>query len=333
MIKKYGKKALFFALALLAAFWLAARGKALPLAPVGAAEKRFYTFLVCGLDKTSENTDVMMLASLDTESGGVNILQIPRDTFVNGAGHGLRVTRVNAVYAAYLGLQGGKKAAMEKLCSFLGRALCVEIDRYVLMDTASFATIVDAVGGVEYDVPFDMDYEDPAQGLYIHLKAGTQMLSGKKAEAFIRYRAGYATGDIGRVEARGGFMREALRQVREKLSCTCAVTIAAELLSAVTTNISAHEAAYFAARLYGAENESVHIKTLAGSAVQNPKTGAWIYYALNKRAALNDINAYIKPHGAEALYEEFDESAVFTDDPKGENPYISKYYYSEIKKE
>ena len=66
--------------------------------------------------------------------------------------------------------------------------------------------------------------------------------------------------------------------------------------------------------------------------MQNPETGAWIYYALNKEAALADINEYIS-RGREAALEDFDKNAVFTDDPNGENPYISKYYYSKIKKE
>ena len=330
MIKKYVKiTAIFCSLALCAAvllFPVAKRTKY--FAATGAEAKSRYTFLICGFDKTSKNTDVMMLASLDTEKNALNILQIPRDTFVNPESFG--VTRVNAIYAS-LARQGEK--AEEKLCKMLSAALCVEIDGYVFMDTAAFARIVDAVGGVEYDVPFDMDYEDPVQGLYIHLKAGKQVLDGKSAEAFIRYRAGYATGDIGRVEARSGFMRAMLACVREKLSLARAVGVAAELISAVDTNVSAAQTAFFAARLYAVETENVSVKTISGSALQNPETGAWIYYALNKREALNDINTYMRPADGAALYEDFDRDAIFTDDPKGKNPYISKYYYSKIKKE
>ena len=268
----------------------------------------------------------MMLASLDTEKNALNILQIPRDTVVDPKSFG--VTRVNAIYAS--ALRRGDDAR-EELCNVLSSSLCAEIDRYVFMDTAAFAHIVDAVGGVEYDIPFDMDYEDPEQGLYIHLKEGKQTLDGKKAEAFIRYRAGYATGDLGRVDARAGFMREMLISVREKLSLTGAAAIAAELISSVTTNVGLAETAFFAARLYAVDAENINVKTISGSAVQNPETGAWIYYALNKRAALDDINNFIKPEGAAASYEDFDKNAIFTDDPKGKNPYISKYYYSKIK--
>jgi len=311
-------------------------------APAFSAEdgrkKGFYTFLICGADKAAWNTDVMMLASMDTENGALNIVQIPRDTFVNPENSGFGVTRVNGIYAAALAkceLFGvaRKKEAMESLCHVLGEAFCLEIDRYVLLDTAAFANVIDAVGGIEYEVPFDMSYDDPVQGLHIHLKAGLQTLDGKKAEQFIRYRAGYATGDIGRVGAREAFLREAFAQVKAKISAGNAAKIAIELIPSVTTNASASEIAYFASAFYGAEEDNVNIKTFSGSAVQNPKTGAWIYYALNKRAALEDINRYINPYETEISYEFFDKKAIFTDDPFGENPYISKYYYSEIKKE
>ncbi len=299
-------------------------------------DKGFYTVLVCGADNSGRNTDVMMLAALDMQNGRVNLLQIPRDTFVNPASSGLGVTRVNAVYGAVYSSADGtecKKAAMESLCRFLEEAFCVEIDRYALMNTSVLAEAIDTIGGIEYEVPFDMHYEDPVQGLRIHLSAGRQTLDGKMAEGLLRYRSGYATGDLGRVDMRESFMRAALSQVKAKLTAVSAVKIAAELALSVTTDMNALEISRFAAFLHGVADENVNIKTISGSAVQNPKTGAWIYYALNKEAALADINEYINLSGAEISYENFDKKAVFTDDPCGENPYISKYYYSKIKKE
>ncbi len=303
----------------------------------GAEETRkkdFYTFLVCGVDNAAHNTDVMMLVSVDGAGGLVNILQIPRDTFVNRDVAGYNVTRVNGIYAAAYNACAARgkereRAAMEALCERLGSAFCVAIDRYVLMDTAAFVKIIDAVGGVEYDIPRDMRYEDPAQGLSINLTAGRHLLSGAAAEQFVRYRAGYATGDIGRVEAREGFFTAMFSQIREKLSPAKALKIAGELMHDVTTDMSLADIAYFTRALYGVGAESFNVKTLAGSAVQNPKTGVWTYYALKKSAALADINKYMNARKEEILPEDFDKNALFTDDPTGENPYISEYYYSE----
>lgn len=297
----------------------------------------FYTFLVCGVDRVSNNTDVMMLVSIDGANGKINVLQIPRDTYINRDTADFRVNRVNSIYTAaynissHTGVQR-RKSAMERLCDSLEKSLCVTIDRYVLMDTKAFVGIIDAIGGVEYNVPFDMDYEDPEQDLYIHLKAGLQVLDGKAAEQFIRYRAGYATGDIGRVEARGDFLKAVYTQTLQKLSPESAVKIAGSLISTVTTDAGADDIAFFAAMVYGIGPSNIEIKTISGSTVQNPKTGAWIYYALNKKAALADINGAMNAFGEDITYDIFDKNAIFTDDPNGENPYISDYYYSDSDK-
>ncbi len=342
MRKKYGKKiALIAALALIAGACAAMFGSFRPNVEnptvsenSGERKEGFYTFLVCGVDNAAHNTDVMMLVSVDNAKKSVNILQIPRDTFVNREKVGFRVTRVNGIYAAAynaadLSEKEREKAAMEALAQRLETALCITVDRYVLLDTAAFAEIIDAVGGVEYDVPRDMRYEDPVQGLSINLKAGKQILSGAEAEQFVRYRAGYATGDVGRVEAREGFLAAVYTQLLEKLSLPSALKTAVGLLPKVTTDMSVGDIAYFARTLYGIGTGNFRVKTLAGSPVQNPETGVWTYYALNKRAAIADINEYMNAAKTEISYEDFDKDAIFTDDPKGKNPYISEYYYSQ----
>ncbi len=343
MKKRYGKKIAFVAFFALFAGacavmlgFLKPKVAAAPVYP-GAQEARkkdFYTFLVCGVDNAAHNTDVMMLVSVDNAEKRVNILQIPRDTFVNPEKAGLSVTRVNGIYAAAYNAAERhnterKMAAMETLREQMESALCISIDRYVLLDTAAFVKIIDAVGGVEYDIPRDMRYEDPVQGLSINLTAGKKLLSGTEAEQFVRYRAGYATGDVGRVEAREGFLAAVYSQILEKLTLTKALKIAGELLPAVTTDMSIADIAYFAGALYAVGSDNLFVKTLSGSSVQNPKTGAWIYYALNKRASLDDINKYMNSSKKEILYEDFDKNSLFTDNPDGENPYISEYYYSQ----
>lgn len=296
----------------------------------------YYTFLVCGTDKVSRSTDVMMLISLDTKSGNLNILQIPRDTFINPDIVGYNVTRVNAIYSqaynATFGAENEKdreKKAMEVLCGKLQSALCITIDRYVLMDTEAFVNIIDAIGGVDYYVPMDMYWNDPEQGLLIDLKEGQQILDGKKAEQFIRFRDGYATGDIGRVEARSDFLKAAYTQVRSNLTLPVIIEIAKQVINYVTTDMSIEDTIFFASAVYGMKSDNINIKTIAGSAVMNPLTGKWSpYYALNKRMALEDINSYMNAFGKDIEESLFDKKALFSDDPNGNNPYISEYYYS-----
>lgn len=293
----------------------------------------YYTFLVCGMDKVSKNTDVMMLISLDTVNDEINILQIPRDTFLNPDTSGYRVTRINGIYtsaynsAPYAGKKR-RQIAMDVLCDTIETSLCVTIDRYVLMDTEAFIGIIDAIGGVDYYIPFDMDYEDPEQELYIHLKEGMHHLDGKAAEQFIRYRSGYVTGDIGRVEARADFLKAVYHTVRDNMSVSVAIEIAKQLFDSVTTNASLEDIVFFANAVYGVHGDNINVKTLSGSSVMNPETGVWRYYALNKTAALADINRYMNAFKEAVSYDIFDKNAIFTDDPNGDNPYISEYYYS-----
>lgn len=293
----------------------------------------YYTFLVCGIDQVSKNTDVMMLISLDTANDEINVLQIPRDTFVSPDTSGYRVTRVNGIYtlayssAPYTG-KTRQKIAMEKLCTAIETSLCVTIDRYVLMDIDAFVGIIDAIGGVDFYIPTDMDYDDPEQDLYIHLKEGMQHLDGEAAMQFIRFRSGYATGDIGRIEARADFLKAVYHKVRDNMSVSVAAEIAKNLFDSVTTDASIEDIAFFANALYSVDGDNINVKTLSGSSVMNPETGLWTYYALNKTAALADINRYMNAFYEDVSYDIFDKNAIFTDDPNGDNPYISEYYYS-----
>ena len=104
-------------------------------------KKGFYTFLLAGIDAFSNNTDVLMLASLDTENGEIRIVQIPRDTYINKTVGGYKsLTRVNAIFSAEYNNQinegrsakTAKTFAMQDLQKRLSEALCINIDGYVL---------------------------------------------------------------------------------------------------------------------------------------------------------------------------------------------------------
>lgn len=131
------------------------------------------------------------------------------DTYIDAEGRSSH--RINAYLAGEYNLatREGKDdpyvTAIENFVSMVESNLCVQIDNYICMDTAGFRDIINALGGLDIDVPFDMEYEDPEQNLYIHLKAGPQHLNGEEAEQFVRFRKAYVTGDIGRISDRKFF--------------------------------------------------------------------------------------------------------------------------------
>ena len=300
-------------------------------------KKGYYTFLIAGTDVVSNSTDVLMVSSLDTEKNEINIIQIPRDTFVNKEVGGYQtVTRVNSVYAAAYNrsVSAGTRAesarhiAMKDLKSRLETSLCINIDYYALVNTSSFRRIVDAVGGVWFDVPDDMDYDDAEQDLSIHLKKGYQLLDGKAAEGLIRFRSGYAQGDLGRVSVRADFLTAMVKQVKENMTADALVAIVGEILTSVDTSVPLTDAVYFARQLYSVPSDGLTVRTISGSPVMNPDTGVWSYYVINKSKALDDINRYLNVFSGDIPAKLFDAKGFFTDAGNESHAYINDYYIS-----
>ena len=256
--------------------------------PTTVEEEGRYHVLLLGRDEAAGLTDVMMLASIDTAEGRVCLAQIPRDTY-------FRYTEKN-----YKKINGAMSAlgGADALCRALETALSTDIDAYILLDLDFLETAVDMLGGVEIDVPSDMDYEDPFQGLSIHIKKGRQRLYGAEAAAFVRFRSGYLRGDIGRMDAQklfvSAFLEAARNCPREELS-----RFAVSAIGAVNTNIRVDRAIALARALCEMEPENVTLLTLPGEEVQSSVSGAW-YYVLSRDGTAAVLEEHFGVTGASA---------------------------------
>ena len=168
--------------------------------------KKPLTVLVAGLHPDGPLTDFIMIAKYNPETKKINAMSIPRDTKVVGTVDG----KINSAYAR------GKD--IEKLADKVKDLTTLKPDYYVIFDTKAVRKMVDAIGGIPMDVPIDMLYDDNEQGLHINLKKGYQVLDGKKAEQFIRFRknndgSGYPLGDVQRIQAQQSFIRAAVDKV------------------------------------------------------------------------------------------------------------------------
>ena len=161
---------------------------------------RFYTILVSGSDDGNGNSDTNILVAIDTVNGYIYGTSIARDTKAvwNGKNH-----KINAAFGS-----GG----MEKMAEVVSDQLGIPVDYTVSVDLKGFSALVDAIGGVDFDVPVNMDYEDPYQDLYIHISKGMHHLSGSEALKVVRFRKGYATQDIGRMETQQKFLKAVAKQ-------------------------------------------------------------------------------------------------------------------------
>ena len=225
-----------------------------PTAPSPAArDGSKYTFLVMGTDDANSNTDTIMVATFDTEDYTMNVVSIPRDTLVNVPWY---VKKVNSLYTS-VGIEG----TIEHLADILG----YEVDHYAIVDLDAFQLLVDAVGGVWYDVPVDMDYEDEYQDLYIHIPAGEQWLDGAHAVQVMRFRSGYENADIGRIATQQDFMSTLIYQVLENRDSISIPTLVELVVKYVETDLNSGNLIWFIQELYKIDAENVSFTTMPGN--------------------------------------------------------------------
>lgn len=161
--------------------------------------------LVLGVDKDGLRTDTMIVANYDLDTNTVKLLSIPRDTRMY---IGNKYQKINAAHALS---QNGKIKGVQGSIEAVTRLTAIPINYYVEFSFNAFRNTIDALGGIDFDVPQNMNYEDPVQDLYIHLKKGYQHLDGDKAEQLVRFRR-YPMGDLGRVEMQQAFIKALAEQ-------------------------------------------------------------------------------------------------------------------------
>lgn len=249
----------------------------------------FYNLLLCGTDDDGMRTDTIIIGRINTQDHTVALLSIPRDTLISG---NYSVPKINSVFGA----NGAGETGMEALASRLAQLLGFEVDGYVLINLDAFVELVDLVGGVEFDVPMDMDYEDSSQNLYIHLKQGVQLLNGEQAMQVVRFRKGYATQDIQRTKTQQQFLQALAKKCLSELSIGTIGEMAQIVLDNVTTNLSLGNIAYFGQELLKCDFDNMYSYTLEGEAVM--VNGASCY-AIYQNKTLEVVNAYFNPYETE----------------------------------
>jgi len=179
-------------------------------------------FLLLVGDKSSGNTDVMLVANYNPATSQISIVTIPRDTKVK-IEHS-PVPKINSAYAAGGQEHKGATYASQVVSDLTG----ININYYVHLNISCIKGITEMLGGVYFDVPADLRYSDPTQDLNINLKKGYQLLDGDKVEQLLRFRKPsermyskkelaelakfYDGSDIKRTEIQDKFIKEFIRQ-------------------------------------------------------------------------------------------------------------------------
>ena len=193
------------------------------------------------------------------------------------------------------------------LTEVLEENLAIEISNSAIMDLDGFVNIVDALGGVEIDVPAAMTYYDPAQNLYINIPAGYQTLDGATAEGFVRYRAGYLTADLGRQNAQKQFLSALFSKVKSTVSITNVgklTELAGEISENLVSDMSVGDLVYYAKSLLSCDLSSMNMMTIPGNLANS-------YYVINRAAAREIINASYNVYDKPITEGIFDKACIF----------------------
>lgn len=254
--------------------------------------KKITTFAIFGTDKEGFRTDVVMLLFFNKDTKKINIISVPRDTMITipddmyqsileNRSNVSQTIKINEI-PAYVEKDERNESSVKILESMLG----YDIDYYMNLNLEGFKSIVDLVGPIEVDIPFDMVYSDPAQDLYINLKAGTQLIDGAQAEQLIRYRKGYSNGDLGRIDMQHEFMKAFLNKLLTVENKMNIINIAAAVMVNLDTDFN--DAIDYVSYIDDISSEGITIDVLPGEA-QTLDRSYYIYDYDATKLLLNSI--------------------------------------------
>ena len=177
-----------------------------------------------------------MVGKIDTVRHTIDFVSIPRDTIINVEWDN---RKLNSVYWGSIN-NGGN--GIDALRSHVKKLIGFDVDCYAVVDLEAVIEVVDVMGGVYFDVPFEMNYDD---GPVIHLQPGYQLLDGYQAIGLCRYRDGYVNGDLERIEVQHQFLKAVADQFISLGNIPNIGKVSKILAESMDTNLSAANIAYF----------------------------------------------------------------------------------------
>ena len=245
--------------------------------------KKSVNFLVCGIDyeegtSRGKLTDVIMLVNFDIEAKKINILQIPRDSYI---GEDYPTGKINAIYGQ------SKNGGVEGLAKRINKTFNITIDHYVTITMDGFVAAVDTIGGVEVDVPKEINLEG------YHIKPGLQKLDGKHAEIFVRERKSYPNGDFGRMEMQKVFLKALLNKMFS-VGANEVIGLLPTLMNDITTDMTIGEMIGFYNNLTNVDKTNginFHVLPVI-SAARNGLS----MQSIKKYPTADLLNEYFRPH-------------------------------------
>ena len=187
----------------------------------------------------------------------IDLVSLPRDTLLHNE---YRNNKLNFAYA-----KGGTELLMSQIENLLG----IPVDFYVTVNLKGFIALVDQIDGVDFDIPINMDYDDPYQDLHIHFTKGPRHLNGQEAMEVVRFRhnndgTGYGTEDIGRIGTQQAFLKAVAKQLLQIGNVKNIPALADIFYTYVKTDLTTGNLVWLGNEALNIGTENIHFATLPG---------------------------------------------------------------------
>lgn len=266
-----------------------------------------YNVLVCGIDfeeGTSRGhlTDIQMYVHIDAKNNKINILQIPRDTYI-GLDKGIWTGKINGIYGR--SETDGRKNGIVGLEEYINSAYKLPVDYYATVTMTTFKKVIDEIGGVEMDVPFTLEQDG------VVVEEGRQTLTGAQAEALVRKRKSQGTGaqyydgsDTKRIKMQRKFMAALINKFK-KLPLNKVYAAAKIAMPDIDSDLNIGKIKDIINVIYDMPMENMSIDMLPGEDYRYPENDQWVY-TLHKQATADLLNKKFRTYTKKVPAEELD---------------------------
>lgn len=241
-----------------------------------------FRVLILGISTDQDGvdlTDTIMAASYNPNTQKATLLSIPRDTYTGKTpSKATAYEKINALYS--------RKHRPDETLEAVNEITGLNIEYYVVVKTEALIKLVDVIGGIDFNVPIDMDYDDVTQDLHIHLKAGEQRLDGDKAEQVVRFRHNnngtsypeeYGDNDTGRMRTQREFIMQVVKQTAKPENIFKLGEILDVAKEYVITNIDFNVAKDYIPYVVEFNTDNLLTETLPGSNTNKNTNQTWVF--------------------------------------------------------
>ena len=289
-----------------------------PLASGERKSDKFRTILVFGEDETSGLTDTIMVVSYDITNQKATVMSIPRDTIINVSYRSTSNKQINAQYK----LNGADERGIEALKKEVSKLIGFVPDYYVKINWQLVGQMVDAIGGVNFDVPCHMGYDDPYQNLHIHFEPGYQHLDGENAMNLIRWRdnndgtASQGGGsDLNRLNIQHNFLKAVLKQTLQIKNLLRIGQLAELFRENVVSDLSVENLYWFGSQaiMGGLSTDDVNFVTMPIYGTNYRHSTYWGRVCPIANQLLTLINESLNPYVQDVTLQQLDLIQISTD--------------------